>query len=187
MKFSKIIILAVALVAVLAVVRYMFFPPGQIVSQRADIQLTISGAGLDFTGASGTVGNCQSNNKPYCIRVLHGNDAEITFRLVGQPDWEFSRMQLNPESSVKLNFGNQIGFTPAMQADFYVKINDVEIHPDTNGIIDLDGPPGVGRNFTLFDNNVLIQTYDYSLEVCDPTTSDPIVCEPVDPKIVNEG
>ena len=124
MKFSKIIILAVVLVAVLVVVRCSFFSPDLAASQRADIQLTISGAGLKFTGANGAA-NClpPNNNKPYCLRVLLGNDAEITFRLVGQPDWEFSRMQLVPESTAKTGFVNQIGFTPAMQADFYVKIN----------------------------------------------------------------
>lgn len=188
MKFSKIIILVVVLVAAIAAVRYFFFPPGQFVSQKPDLQLTISGAGLIFTGGNG-IANClaPNNNKPYCLRVLHGNDAEITFRLVGQPDWEFSRMQLVPESTAKTGFVNQIGFTPAMQADFYVKINGADVHPDTNGVITLNGSPGVGREFILIDNNNLPQTYDYSLEVCPPGVSDPTQCEPVDPKIVNQG
>ena len=131
MKFSKIIILAVVLVAAIAAVRYFFFPPGQFVSQKPDIQLTINNNGLNFTKAFGAA-NClpPNNNKPYCLRVILGNNAEITFRLVGQPDWEFSRMQLVPESTAKTGFVNQIGFTPAMQADFYVKINGVDVHPD---------------------------------------------------------
>ena len=188
MKFSKIIILVVVLIAVFAVGRYFFFPPDLTASQRPDIQLTISGTGLNFTGANGAA-NClpPNNNKPYCLRVLLGNDAEITFRLVGQPDWEFSRMQLSPEASVKPNFGSQIGFTPAMQTDFYVEVNGNAVHPDTNGIIELKGSPGVGRNFILIDNNNLQQTYDYSLEVCPPNSTNPNQCEKADPMIVNEG
>ncbi len=182
MKFSKIIILAVVLVVVLAVVRYMFFPPGLTTSRRADIQLTISAAGLKFTGASGDHGNCQSTNNTYCVRVPHGDDAELTFRLVGQPNWEFSRMQLVAEPSDKLDFGAQAGFTQAMIDDFYVTINGVNVHPDGDGIIDLDGPPGVGRDFILIDNNELTQTYKYQLEVCNGDE-----CESSDPKVENDG
>ena len=161
--------------------------------QKADIKLAASAAGLKFTGASGNLGTCKSTKKPYCVNVEEEFTAEIVFRLVGSPGWEFSRMQLvaepsdvkpsDDESSAKLNFGNQAGFTPEMQDDFYVTVDSKNILPDTNGIIKLGGSPGVGQNFTLIDNNNLEQIYSYQLEVCDEND----VCNETDPIIENEG
>ena len=74
-----------------------------------------------------------------------------------------------------------------MRDDFYVTVNGVDIHPDTNGIIDLNGTSDNGREFTLFDNNVLPQTYNYQIKVCPTTASDSNVCKDSDPKIENEG
>lgn len=200
MKFTKLIILAVALVAVLAVTRYLVFPPAvtpppppPAATERTDIQLTVSAAGLKFTGASGHHGNCDTSNSPYCVKVEQGDNAEITFRLVGFNNWGFSRMQLVAEPSDKLDFGTQGDFSQEMQDDFYVTINGVDIHPDTNGIIDLDGPPGVDKNFTLIDKNDFRQTYKYQLEACeineddDDDDDDNDNCHRSDPMIENEG
>ena len=212
MKFSNpnILVVGIPAVAILAVLGFLFIP--NMFVKKADIQLTVSAAGLKFTGASGHHGTCKSTNNTYCVNVPPGKTARITFRLVGLPNWGFSRMQLvavpsdveasdvelsdvkpsdvepsdvessDVESYAKLDFGNHAGFKPTMQADFYVKVNGVDVHPDTNGIIELGGSPGVGKNFTLIDKNNLKQIYKYSLEACKGDN-----CKRVDPRVENEG
>ena len=193
MKSSKpkIQVVGIPAIAILAVLGFLFIP--NMFIQKADIKLAASPASLKFTGASGNLGTCKSTNKPYCVHVKKWYRAEIIFRLIGSPDWEFSRMQLvaepsdvessDDESSAKLNFGKQSGFTPKMRTDFYVEVNGKKSKPDTNGIIELGGSPGVGQNFTLIDNNNLEQIYSYQLEVCDEND----VCNQTDPKVENEG
>jgi len=161
--------------------------------QIAVIDLVANDAILKFTGTLGNHRKCKSTSNPYCVNVENDYRAEIIFRLIGSPDWEFSRMQLvaepsdvessDDESSAKLNFGKQSGFTPKMRTDFYVEVNGIKFKPDTNGIIELGGSPGVGQNFTLIDNNNLEQIYSYQLEVCDEND----VCNQTDPKVENEG
>lgn len=160
--------------------------------QKASIQLTISETDLKITGSSGNRGNCKTSNHIGCIEVPRNKTAKITYRLVGLPDWKFSRMQLvaehpdkpNPD---KLDFGNQNGFIKEMQDDFYVRINGAKVYPDSNGIIDL-GDLADGRNFVLVDRNRFPpkdspspQIYKYQIEACDGD------CKATDPKIENEG
>ena len=155
--------------------------------QKANIQLTISAADLQITGSSGNRGNCTTSNHIGCVHVPRNKTAKITYRLVGLPDWKFSRMQLVAEPSDKLDFGSQTGFTTEMQDDFYVRINGVKVYPDSNGIIDL-GDLADGRKFVLVDRNrfppegsLLPQIYKYQIEACDGD------CKATDPKIENEG
>ena len=190
MKSSKLIIPVVVLISIIAVLGYPFIPKAAVQAavqasvQKADIKLEANTAGLKFTGASGDLGTCKSKKKTrYCVNVPEDDEAEITFRLVGSPDWGFKRMQLVAEPSEKLDFGNQAKFGKKMQADFYVKVNGVDVHPDTNGIIKLGGSPGVGQNFTLIDKNKLKQIYSYQLEVCNENDD----CHRTDPRVENEG
>ncbi|MDX2428796.1 MAG: hypothetical protein QNK22_08910 [Xanthomonadales bacterium] len=155
--------------------------------KKADITLQVSAAGLKFKHSTGQLEKCISSPNPHCVRVQKGDDAEITFHLKGWRNWEFNRIQLVAEPSdvkpsAKLNFGDQVGFTKDMRDDFYVTVNDVDIYPDVNGIIKLNGPSGVGRDFILIDKNNLAQIYTYQLEACKGES-----CERSDPKIENEG
>lgn len=195
MNISKKTVLAVAILAVLAVLGYLVLPPTATTKKDAIIQLTISGAGLNFTGSWGHVGTCKKNNNAYCVNVPTGDAAELIFILTGQPDWKFSKMQLvkddedDEDDGKKLDFESQTGFSTAMSDDFYVVIGGANIHPDTNGIINLNGLTGDGRTFELSDKNKLEQDYIYQLQVC-PTEDDEddeLVCEDSDPRLENEG
>lgn len=191
MNISKKIVLTVAILPILAVLGYLVLTLTVTNKKDAEIMLTISGAGLNFTGASGHVGTCKNQNSPNCVNVPPGDTAALSFILGGQPGWKFSQMQLvagppDINQSAKLNFGNQSGFSQLMRNDFYVTINGANIQPDARGIIKLDTPPGVGRNFILVDKNKLKQTYIYQLQVC-KTENDETQCEDSDPRLENEG
>lgn len=186
MKFSKLLTTAVVLIVGLTVLgcQYEWSPSSKgTVNRKADFKLKISGAGLRIDSYSGHVGRCKINrNRPDCVGVPEGNTAEISFQLKGWQDWNFTQMQLVAEPSDKLNFGNQSGFDEDMRKDFYVEIDGEKRQPNTHGIIDLTGGAD-GRNFTLYDNNVVKKTYSYQIQAC----LAPGNCQDTDPRIENEG
>ena len=151
--------------------------------QKPIITLSIENNELVFLRASGARGNC---TPPFCIHVSTWRRAHIKFELDDMDDWAFSKIQLVAEPTPKLDFGTQTGFTQDMIDDFYVKINNTKVHPNTDGIIDLGGLTQ-GDKFKLIDLNDFQQTYSYQIKACDTTTSNPIVCKETDPMIVNEG
>lgn len=153
--------------------------------QRANITFSIEDNELIVTAASGNRGNCEPKDAKGCVRVSKWRRAHIRFVLNDMDNWVFSKMQLVAEPTPKLNFGDQAGFTEAMINDFYVKVKDSKVYPDTNGIIDLTGLTK-GDEFKLIDRNRFKQIYSYQVRACDNTVN-PVVCKDSDPKIINEG
>ena len=194
MKFSTILTTAIVLIVGLSVLGCENgsspLESKGTVNRKAEIKLRISNAGLKVVGAEGHVGTCKIHKiEPDCVNVPKGNTAEIKFKLIGWKDWNFSRIQLvHDDPSDKLDFANQTGFTSAMIDDFYVVVDGADVHPDSNGIIDLTGMED-GRNFTFHDKNQLKQHYRYQIEACKEVVdkAEEVKCEPSDPRLENEG
>lgn len=152
--------------------------------QNATIYLTqdLSGSKLVIDGESGNLGKCETPRKPGCVGVSKWRKANIRFRLVNMDGWIFKQIQLVAAPLPKLDFGTQTpALEPEMKDDFYVKINNIKIYPDDNGIIDLAGLQP-GYKFKLVDRNNFTQNYSYQIEACNEG-----VCLPMDPMIENEG
>lgn len=156
--------------------------------QKAGIELAISDEKLIISTESGNLGNCKSQGEIGCVQVSKSRKAHIKFRLVDMDGWKFNRMQLVAEPSTKLDFGDQVGFSTEMMADFYVSIKGKKVHPDKNGIIALAGLEE-GGEFKLIDRNKyppkdvhIPQIYHYQIEACEDDN-----CKWTDPKIENEG
>lgn len=123
---------------------------------------------------------CTAPKPQGCIVVPERETATVTFRLGSSPSWRLTRFTLCRQSGA-----DPCQLSLPERADFAFTVNGTGIpaYPDENGQVDLTLLDANLQQFVMHDNNIVEQSYDYTIEACNASGE----CTNLDPPLENEG